>query len=148
MTLILTKSTRWILRADEPFRGHAQSVLLPDGTVAWSGGLTLEQYQAERGFPVRVIEDDELDALIAQFEAGLITDAQPITEERYWDYLECLPPCRFTEIAGWQVFHVSERLTGDLVQWCGARGGQHFGFTDRAGASLASIARKLDAAAA
>lgn len=41
-----------------------------------------------------------------------------ITEERYMDFLECLPPCKWTRHRGAEVFHISERLDGNIVQWC------------------------------
>ena len=143
MTMDLNTPAGWIIRTDEPFRGTSQSAILADGTVAWSGGLTVEQYQAERGFPVRVVTDAELMAMVAEFEAGLITDPEPITGEKWAYWLECLPPCRWTMAQGWEVFHISERLRGDLVTWCARKAGRYYAFTDRAGASLASLVLKL-----
>lgn len=49
------------------------------------------------------------------------TGATQITEERFWEMLEVLPPCRWdtTSVGGrrLEMFHVSERLTGNLVSW-------------------------------
>jgi hypothetical protein len=38
-----------------------------------------------------------------------------ITRERWWEMLECLPPCRWIRRAGVELFFVSERLSGDIV---------------------------------
>lgn len=53
------------------------------------------------------------------------TNPEEITEERYWDMLEVLPPCRFKNGR----FHVSERITGNLVSWFFKKNGKHFSFT-------------------
>src|SRR3990167_5639371 len=125
--------THYILRADEPFRGHCQSVLLKNGTVAYSDGLTLEQYEAERGFPVRLIDDAELDELTKRYTESLITAPAVITEARFHEMLNVLPPSRWHNCGGFEVFHVCERLTHDLVAWFAHRNGQYWEFTDRAG---------------
>lgn len=109
MTIELSKITNWLIRADQPFMGHVQSVILPDGTVAFSNGLTPDQYAKDRGFPVRVITDAELDVLLASHEASLITAPVEITDEQYHELLNCLPPCRWRTVAGVEMFHVSER---------------------------------------
>ena len=36
--------------------------------------------------------------------------AQEVTEDRYWDMLEVLPPCAFTSNADYEMFYVSEAL--------------------------------------
>lgn len=133
---------KYLLRTDEPFRGHVQSVLKPDGTVAYTDGLTVEQYQAARGFPVRVIEDEELDALIEAHTASLITEPREITEEEWHDALNVLPPCRWRTVSGVELFHISERLTADLVAWYARIGDRFVTFTDRAGANMQTLAEK------
>ena len=124
------RPTHWIVC--EPFPGWAQSFLMPDGTVAYTKGLTPDAYAADRGISVKVITDAEFDALLAAHEAALVTTPAPITAERFDDYLECLPPCRWHRHRGVELFHVSERLTGDLVQWCARIEGQCYGWTDQA----------------
>ena len=36
---------QYLIRTDEPFRGHCESVLNKDGTVGYTDGLTIEQYR-------------------------------------------------------------------------------------------------------
>lgn len=138
--------THFILRADEPFRGSVQSVLMENGTVAYSDGLTLEQYQAEKGFPVRAIDRDELDRLTTEYIAGLISEPVAITEDRFHEMLNVLPPSRWHNCGGFEVFHVCERITHDLVSWFAHRNGQHWTFNDRAGISDIDLTAKLAAA--
>jgi hypothetical protein len=138
---------QYVLRADEPFKGYVQSVLRPDGTVAYSDGLTLEEYAEAKGFPIRVIDDAELDALIADHTASLVTEPTPESLEA-WEYaLNVLPPCRWRTVGGVELFHISERLTHDLVSWHGRIGDRCFAFTDRAGADMTALAEKVARAA-
>jgi hypothetical protein len=127
------RPTHWIVK--EPFPGWAQSYLGPDGTVAYSSALTAAEYiarKAEHGDTMRLITDAEFDALLNAHEAALVTKPAPITADRFDDWLGCLPPCRWHRHAGVELFHVSERLTGDLVQWCARIEGQCYGWTDQA----------------
>ena len=138
---------KWLLRADQPFKGHCESVLNKDGTVAYTDGLSVAEYEQEHGFPVRVIDDAEFDALLSAHYETLKTKPQPITERRFWDMLEVLPPCRWHNAGGFEVFHVSERLTGNLVSWFAQRNGNHWEFTDNANLPSADLAAMLRKAA-
>ena len=135
--------THYILRTDEPFKGSVQSVLLENGTVAYSDGQTLEQYQAERGFPTRLIDDAELSRMTAEYTQSMVSEPESITQERFDYALNVLPPSRWHNCGGFDVFHISERLTHDLVSWFAHRNGQHWEFTDRAGISDADLVIKL-----
>jgi hypothetical protein len=39
----------------------------------------------------------------------------PITRERWWEMLECLPPCAWVRGSGSESFYVSELLSGDIA---------------------------------
>ncbi|NCA72567.1 MAG: hypothetical protein EOM91_21410, partial [Sphingobacteriia bacterium] len=121
---------RYIIRTDEPFRGSVQSLLSPDGTVEWSGGLTVEQYIEERGFPVRVVDRAELEALIADYEAGQVTEPESITEDQWTYALGVLPPSRWGLYAGVELFHICERISGELVSWYAHLNGRYWSFVD------------------
>lgn len=137
--------TKWLIRDDQPFAGNAQSLVKPDGTVAYTDGLTVDQYQQERGFSVRLIDDDEFDALLKTYHDGMVTAPAPITEQRYWDMLGCLPPSRWHTVAGFEVFHVCEGITADLVSWFAKRGQDYFEFVDHAGITDDELTAKLTA---
>ncbi len=133
----------WVLREGEPFRGSVQSVLCTDGTVAYSDGKTVAEYEAERGFKVRLIDDAELDRLLADFLAGMVTAPEPCTEDAYTYALEVLPPSRWHTVSGWSVFHVCERITHDLVNWYASRNDEYRTWTDHASVSDSDITAKL-----
>jgi len=137
---------QYLINSGEPFKGYVQSVLTKDGTVAYTDGQTIPEYEAERGIKVEVISEDQLNALLEKHHDSLITKPKRITKARYWDMLECLPPCRWGTVGGFEVFHVSERLTHNLVSWFANQGDKYWEFTDRDNLSAADIANKLKAA--
>lgn len=145
----------------EPFRGSAESIIYtsPDGIewVQYSGylyaesmglpknqDLTLEQYsQATGKTNIKVISWPELEALIVAHENSLVTTPEEIDEDRYNYALEVLPPCRWKQYGSFIAFHVSERLTGNLVTWCASKSGKYFEFTDDAAISAEALTAKL-----
>jgi hypothetical protein len=146
-TTTQTAPRLWIVEAGKPFPGWVQSVITPEGTVAYSNGQTFAEYQAEHpGQALETITDAQLDELMKVHEAGLITDATEETADEWQWALECLPPCRWHDFAGVNLFHVSERMTADLVSWHARLNGKFYTFTDQARASSAHLARKVDAA--
>lgn len=148
MTTIAPNSiTHWLIRADQPFR-CAQSFLLPDGTVAYTNGMTPEAYAADRGFPVRVITDAELDEMEEARLASLVTEPTEETEEQFNYALEVLPPSKFGTVRGVLMFHICERITGDLVSWHGKINGRCFTCNDRSHIDREALAAKFARAAA
>ena len=129
-TITADMKLRYIIDADKPYLGYTHSILLPDDTVAYTEGLKLDQYALERGFTPKVISGSELDELIKIHMESLRVSPKVIDKTRYWEMLEVLPPCRWTMAGMWEVFHVSERLTGHLVSWfaSGRLNGQEFYF--------------------
>lgn len=142
-----TKITHWLIRGDVPFSGYSQSFLLPDGTVAYTGGMTPEEYAADRGYPVCVITDEMFDGYLEIFRRSQISEPIEQTEEQFWDALEVLPPCRWHNHRCVELFHVSELLTMDLASWHARIGDRYFTFTDSAAASSDHLAAKVAAAA-
>lgn len=139
---------KFVIRTDIPFPGYAQSVLKEDGTVAWSDGMTLEQYAVARGFPVRVVDEDEMRTLVEEHADSRITAPEPITAEQWEDMLNVLPPSRWHRHDGVEMFHVSERITHDLVNWFAKVGDRHFGWVGRSGTDSATLAAAVSAALA
>lgn len=130
------------------FKGSIQTTTYTtlDGVerVMYSQNQPLADYLAENP-GVTIVSDSELDAMTAAYYASMVTAPSPITKEHYWDMLECLPPCRYGTIGGATVFHVSERLTGNLVQWCAKIGESYYGWTDQADITTDDLRAKLDA---
>lgn len=135
---------QYILRADQPYLGHIQTVMNTDGTVAYTNGKTFAEYQDACNYPLRVIEEAELDRLTATFLDTMISKPKRITHARFWDMLEILPPCRWHTVAGgFEVFHVSERITHNLVSWFAHKGERYWEFTDRDNLASDKLGAKL-----
>ena len=134
---------KWLLIEGKPFAGSVQSALDDDGTVRWSKGLTVAQYEEAHNVKLRVIDDAELERLVETYTATLITDPIARTREQFNYALNVLPPCRYGERAGWTFFHVVERLTYDIVEWNARKGDKCFCFNDRASVSVDYLIAKL-----
>lgn len=137
----------FVIRTDIPFRGTAQSTINADGKVAWSGDLTVAEYQKARGFPVRVVDEPEFLDMQRCYIDTLIT--APVRESRaaYWNALEILPPSRFTDTGAIELFHISEHIQADLVEWHAKTKGTYFSFRDRYDAPLDYLLGKIREAA-
>jgi hypothetical protein len=132
----------YLVPQGQPFKGSIRSVLLDDGTVAYSDGMTLDQYQAKHG-PMNVLTEAELTDLIELYTDSLITDPAEETAEQFDYALECLPPCRYGTVGGVTMFHIVERITHDLVSWHCQAGGRFWTFNDIASRDRAQIAGKV-----
>ncbi len=134
---------QYLIIADEPFRGHCQSVLNKDGTVGYTDGQTVAEYEQEHGCKLKVLSETEFNELYETWEKKLITKPKRITKERYWEMLEILPPSRFHYVGGFEVFHVSERLVGELVSWFANRNDRYYEWTDYSYLAEVSLASRL-----
>lgn len=148
---------QYIVDLSNGYIGRVESVLDESGTVAYSGALynqggpnlTLEEYKQAKGKPHLVlVSSSELDDLERTHEASLKTDPTPITEEQYDYWLGCLPPSRWQHIDGCEIFHICERLRGNLVQWCFTKGGKYYGFTNDAALSVDALRAIINEVAA
>src|SRR3990167_2946398 len=96
------KISTWLVDANKPFDGTTQSYLLADGTVAYTDGMTVAQYEASRSIEVKAITDAELDALLEAHYRSKVTAPKAITADEYDDALNVLPPSKWHSIgAGW-----------------------------------------------
>lgn len=105
-----------------PYRGHIHSTVITfksgERLVAYTG-KTLAEYMAEPEHAdlvektwAEVLEMDKA------HQKSRVTNPEAMTFDRYSDLLECFPPSRFGKIGGVWVFHIGERITRNLVQWC------------------------------
>lgn len=134
----------------EKFTGCCLTVLCkkPDGReyVGYSK-LPLTEYLAQnaaRG--ARLVSPAEFDALHTAHLDSLVSAPKVITEERFFDSLEVLPPCRWCTVCGVELFHVAERITCNLVTWCAKYEGVYFEFTDYDDKPGQELAEKVKAA--
>ena len=138
---------KYLIHADQPYTGSIQSILKADGTVGYTNGLTPAEYEAERGFKLKVLDDAEFHALNEAYLASLITAPVDETPEAFEDALCVLPPCKWQRVRGVEIFHLSERLTADLVQWHAKLNGRCYTFTDRETLAPEAVATKVAEAA-
>ncbi|QSV17542.1 hypothetical protein [Photobacterium ganghwense] len=109
-----------------------------------SGELTLAQYLAQHGNELcRVVSSDEFDRMILEAWEHRKQEIEQITPNKYSWMLECLPPCRWTKHSGVELFHVSERITGNLVDWAGQVGDIYVRLVDEADAELGHITNRM-----
>lgn len=100
--------------------------ILVEGKCRWSG-KTVETVQAEKPNDTLVVVDEpEFEKRYAAYIDSMRTNPKPITKSRWWEALEVLPPCRWTRFGTTEVFHVSERLTDDLVDWYIKKGNDYY----------------------
>ena len=101
---------------ETPFPGHIVTILT-DGGRSQFGGETLDELKARYANPLRVVDGQTLDEMFRVFEEGCKTLPATETEDEFRYALECLPPCKWRTVAGVEMFHISERIRGNLVSW-------------------------------
>jgi len=102
-----------IKRAAEYYSNQAETyrryiVQYPDNAEYWRKQLTVTEETLSQGF-----EAVTFDEYIAREKRRYITgEVKEITEQEYWNALECLPPLDFTRIDDeFEYFFMSERYT-------------------------------------
>lgn len=83
---------------------------------SYINGLTFEEYQEQKGTPLKIATSEELQKLWENYEKSF--DNKPFEEitQNQWEYsLECLPPVKYTRFGRKDsFFFISEAYTGDL----------------------------------
>ena len=110
-------------------------------------GETLEQVQAR--YPGAELRDfnDALMAEITEAErSAFCHPPQEITEERFWYFLEVLPPVAWVRAGETESFKVSEFTCGQITQICCRIGNKYYGLSDDASLPHAEIVKRCLAA--
>jgi len=105
--------------------------------------LTVEQYRQQINPNIKLISWAECAKLERQYTQSLITQPEEIEAANYYEMLEILPPARWTHIVGFEVFHVIERITDNLVHWYAKSNGKYYKFIDRANIDIKKLGQKL-----
>jgi len=134
---------RYLIRTDQPFRGIIQSYVLDNGLVAYSENLTPEQYAAKHNEQVRVVDETEFDAMMTAYVESQVSEPVEETYAQFDEALNCLPPYKWRVVRGVELFHLSERLSHNLVTWHAKLGNRYFTFTDRDNADMEKLAEKV-----
>ena len=120
-------------------------VVLPGTDFGVHSGRSIKQTAEQTGHPIVLME---------LREAALLRDQKyhkppmPMTQERFDGLLNVLPPCQWMRQGGIEHFYVSERISGEVVQYCVRFGQAFWGLCDRAGLTTAEIAQRIQAAEA
>lgn len=93
------------------------------------GERTLAQLQEEEGSDVMVMD---MEAAIQQINASHTKPPFEISEDRFDDMLGILPPQKWVRYKTEESFHVSERITGNIVMIFVRIGGRYFEMHDEA----------------
>lgn len=107
--------------------------ILSYGRVLDAVKLCIEEIQKHETSDLRIVESAEVERLIKEHDKTYHTDPKEITQERWQDSLEVLPPCRWSRHNGVEYFHLSERYTGDVVYWFARLGDRYFEFRNDCG---------------
>lgn len=89
-----------------------------DGRGLYSGKTAAELAAQYGGELVEMTEEDAHELNRQAF----CTDPVKISAADWTWLFECLPPARYRELSGVSMFHVCERVYGDIVTWVIRRG--------------------------
>jgi hypothetical protein len=93
---------------------------------SYKNQLNFEEYNAKHNGKFTEATEEEIDTLFAEHRNSLISEFTEITEDRYFDMLECLPPKRWHTCEGVEIFYMCECYTDDLYTCCGGYKGKYF----------------------
>ena len=92
---------------------------------------------------LKVIDKAEYEKRINTYKAERLKEEEAIEKSDWWWFFECLPPCRWSNRSGVELFHMSERLSFDLVHWVGRIGDKHYKLVDKDTADLSVVANRF-----
>lgn len=124
---------------------HIQDLAVQDKDGNWTAfysGDTAEVMEARTGAVLRDFEEACVEISKVEREQ-YVKPAVKITAKGFDDALNVLPPCRWNRGDHTEWFHVSERLTGDLVNWYVRVGDQYHTFVDDARLSPVQILERI-----
>jgi len=123
---------------------NIQTFINSEGKPAYCKDITLEAYLAEKGPEYKVISwNDAIDKITEVQNIKLIKPFVEISEDQYWDYLECLPPEKWQTIKGVQIFRMSEYSAGNITQHCAKYKDRYFAANRRTSIDYADIAKEI-----
>lgn len=133
-----------------PYKGYIETMCkkMDDGTYRFDYSApevdTIEKYNDNKEKGAQIMTWPELEELHTKFKEDQKTQPKEITKEQWWEMLEILPPCKWYSRQGIELFHMSERLTDNLVDWYARAGDQYFTFTDLDCATDEELIKKME----
>lgn len=114
---------KYVICTSEPFRGYVYTCMT-DGIHSDYGKETFDEIcKRESGRTFKIIDDAELNELLKNYLKEISSDPfSEITEERYNDLYDCLPPAR----TGFGWFFVGEPFHFDVYLLCFKSGNKYY----------------------
>ena len=107
----------YLVNLDKEFKGNAEATMTKGSDMVHYTGLSLPEYLKDRKISnYHLLDWDSFYELYyVGYNKSLQKPFKEITEDRYYDLLECLPPMRWGNIIGGvNMFFVMEAYTADL----------------------------------
>jgi hypothetical protein len=94
--------------------------LLQHTYVHYKDGVTFAEYNKQNGGNLSALTWDVFGPMLEDYNRReYCKPFSEISEAQYYDWLECLPPCKWHDLNGrFNSFYISEALTADLHQFC------------------------------
>ncbi len=107
---------QYIIDINEKDKSHVQTFTLPDGTVAYTNGLSVEEYiSSNPDKQLKVITEDEMVQRYLEFTKELQEPYVECTAKNYDDMLSVVPPKRMYNLTDTiSMFFVGEAYSGSL----------------------------------
>lgn len=87
--------------------------------ISYLNPLNFEQYNEQHGGNLKTASEEEIAKLFEEHEQkNILSFFTEITEERYDNLLECLPPKRWHKHKGLEIFFMAECYTGNIYSCC------------------------------
>jgi hypothetical protein len=116
------KTMKYVLEPDK-FDGSVVTTMHDGIHNDYSSGETLEELRRRENNPnLQALSPEELTPVVERYEQSLCKPFEEITEEKYWDLLECLPPERYNGNS----FFMSECYYGTLYRFCFRLNGKYY----------------------
>lgn len=116
----------------------AIDVVNPETGRGVYSGKTLDEFIFEYG-DVSIVDDE---VAVQHDRNRRITEPVEITEERFMEMLEVLPPAKWRRSASAESFHIIERITHDIVDWFVRIGDRYYTFADTDKLGAEDVIRK------
>jgi hypothetical protein len=116
----------------------AIDVVHPETGLGVYSGKSLDDFRVE--YPDVSIVDDEV--AVQHNRNRHISEPVEITEERFHEMLDVLPPSKWRRSASAESFHICERITYDIVDWFVRIGDRYYTFADTDRLSAEDVIRK------
>lgn len=143
--MMQTKEKYYIIHKNKPFQGSVvNAVYRVEGkAVIPYQKLSFRDYMTINADKYELVNGAKMDLILDAYYESRRTPAREIEESEYTWLLECLPPCKWAQDAAFSSFHMSERICGNIVTWCGTYHDKYWRLDDHATATKGELLEKV-----